>query len=98
MPVDGRPGYFKLVDLPDLFPVLPASAATLLRDVTVESPCSHGGLGGSHPGGLCSDEDPDPAGGIGTQRMHRLNAGHSDYKSMCKGVAGGSQSMLGLPG
>ena len=26
VPVDGRPGYFKLVDLPDLFPVLPASA------------------------------------------------------------------------
>ena len=24
---------------------------------------SHGGLGDSHPGGLCSDEDPDPAGG-----------------------------------
>ena len=36
VPVEGRPGYFKLVDLPDLFPVLPASAATLLRDVTVE--------------------------------------------------------------
>ena len=32
VPVEGRPGYFKLVDLPDLFPVLPASAATLLRD------------------------------------------------------------------
>ena len=35
VPVDGRPGYFKLVDLPDLFPVLPASAATLLRDVSL---------------------------------------------------------------
>ena len=40
VPVDGRPGYFKLVDLPDLFPVLPASAATLLRDVTVEEAVS----------------------------------------------------------
>ena len=37
VPVDGRPGYFKLVDLPDLFPV---SAATLLRDVTVEEAVS----------------------------------------------------------
>ena len=36
VPVDGKPGYFKLVDLPDLFPVLPASAATLLRDIKVE--------------------------------------------------------------
>ena len=33
--VEGRPGYFKLVDLPDLFPVLPASAATLLRAVSL---------------------------------------------------------------
>ena len=40
VPVEGRPGYFKLVDLPDLFPVLPASAATLLRDVTVEEAVS----------------------------------------------------------
>ena len=40
VPVDGRPGYFKPVDLPDLFPVLPASAATLLRDVTVEEAVS----------------------------------------------------------
>ena len=40
VPVDGRPGYFKLVDLPDLFPVLPASAATLLRDVVVEEAVS----------------------------------------------------------
>ena len=39
-PVDGKPGYFKLVDLPDLFPVLPASAATLLRDITVEEAVS----------------------------------------------------------
>ena len=39
VPVDGRPGYFKLVDLPYLFPVLPASAATLLRDVTVAQVC-----------------------------------------------------------
>ena len=36
----GLPGYFKLVDLPDLFPVLSASAATLLRDVTVEEAVS----------------------------------------------------------
>ena len=36
VPVDGKPGYFKLVGLPDLF-----SAATLLRDITVRrrSPC-----------------------------------------------------------
>ena len=40
VPVDGKPGYFKLVDLPDLFPVLPASAATLLRDITVEEAVS----------------------------------------------------------
>ena len=41
VPVDGRPGYFKLVD-PDLFPVLPASAATLLRTSRWRrrSPCS----------------------------------------------------------
>ena len=29
VPVDGRPGYFKLVDLPDLFPVLPADLVGL---------------------------------------------------------------------
>ena len=36
---------------------------------------------------------------IGTQRMHRLDAGHSDYKFMCNmrhGVARGSQAVLGL--
>ena len=37
VPVDGKP---KLVDLPDLFPVLPASAATLLRDITMEEAVS----------------------------------------------------------
>ena len=73
VPVDGKPGYFKLVDLPDLFPVLPASAATLLRDITVEEAVSlfhkfvgkksHGGPGDSHPGGVCPDEDPAPPGG-----------------------------------
>ena len=26
---------------------------------------------------------------IGTQRMHRLDAGHSDYKSMCKACGTG---------
>ena len=47
VPVEGRPGYFKLVDLPDLFPVLPASAATLLRDVTDKGHTES--LGGASP-------------------------------------------------
>ena len=33
-PLSKKPGYFKIVDLPDAFPTLPL-AATLLRDVTV---------------------------------------------------------------
>ena len=34
-PVVSKAGYFKVVDLPDAFPLLPASAAALLRDTTV---------------------------------------------------------------
>ena len=107
VPVEGRPGYFKLVDLPDLFPVLPASAATLLRDVTVEEAVSlfhkfvgkNGGLGDSHPGGLCPEEDPDPAGG-GLVHWHPADAQtrcrplrlQVHVQGMRHGVAGGSQA------
>ena len=106
VPVDGRPGYFKLVDLPDLFPVLPASAATLLRDVTVEEAVSlfHKFVGKNLTEDLVirileayvpmkiqirqeevwASQFQRNNACIGTQQMHRLDAGHSDYKFMCK--------------
>ena len=106
VPVEGRPGYFKLVDLPDLFPVLPASAATLLRDVTVEEAVSlfHKFVGKNLTEDLVirileayvpmkiqirqeevwASQFQRNKACIGTQRMHRLDAGHSDYKFMCK--------------
>ena len=111
VPVDGRPGYFKLVDLPDLFPVLPASAATLLRDVTVEEAVSlfHKFVGKNLTEDLVvrileayvpmkiqirqeevwASQFQRNKACIGTQRMHRLNAGHSDYKFMCKACGTG---------
>ena len=111
MPVDGRPGYFKLVDLPDLFPVLPASAATLLRDVTVEEAVSlfHKFVGKNLTEDLVvriletyvpmkiqirqeevwASQFQRNKACIGTQRMHRLDAGHSDYKFMCKACGTG---------
>ena len=49
-----------------------------------------GGLGGSHPGGLCSDEDPDPARGSGPHSSSGIrHAGHSDYKFVCKACGTG---------
>ena len=111
VPVDGRPGYFKLVDLPDLFPVLPASAATLLRDVTVEEAVSlfHKFVGKNLTEDLVvrileayvpmkiqirqeevwASQFQRNKACIGTQRMHRLDAGHSDYKFMCKACGTG---------
>ena len=111
VPVDGRPGYFKLVDLPDLFPVLPASAATLLRDVTVEEAVSlfHKFVGKNLTEDLVvrileayvpmkiqirqeevwASQFQRNKACIGTQRMHRLHAGHSDYKFMCKACGTG---------
>ena len=52
-PVANKAGYFKVMDLPDAFPLLPASAAALLRDITVLEMGS----------GVRPDEDPAPAGG-----------------------------------
>ena len=111
VPVEGRPGYFKLVDLPDLFPVLPASAATLLRDVTVEEAVSlfHKFVGKNLMEDLVirileayvpmkiqirqeevwASQFQRNKACIGTQRMHRLDAGHSDYKFMCKACGTG---------
>ena len=111
VPVEGRPGYFKLVDLPDLFPVLPASAATLLRDVTVEEAVSlfHKFVGKNLTEDLVirileayvpmkiqirqeevwASQFQRNKACIGTQRMHRLDAGHSDYKFMCKACGTG---------
>ena len=107
VPVDGRPGYFKLVDLADLFPVLPASAATLLRDVTVEEAVSlfHKFVGKNLTEDLVvrileayvpmkiqevwASQFQRNKACIGTQRMHRLDAGHSDYKFMCKACGTG---------
>ena len=109
--MDGRPGYFKLVDLPDLFPVLPASAATLLRDVTVEEAVSlfHKFVGKNLTEDLVvrileayvpmkiqirqeevwASQFQRNKACIGTQRMHRLDAGHLDYKFMCKACGTG---------
>ena len=106
-----RPGYFKLVDLPDLFPVVPASAATLLRDVTVEEAVSlfHKFVGKNLTEDLVvrileayvpmkiqirqeevwASQFQRNKACIGTQRMHRLDAGHSDYKFMCKACGTG---------
>ena len=105
VPVDGRPGYFKLVDLPDLFPVLPASAATLLRDVTVEEAVSGKNLTEDlvvrileayvpmkiqiRQEEVWASQFQRNKACIGTQRMHRLDAGHSDYKFMCKACGTG---------
>ena len=111
VPVDGRPGFFKLVDLPDLFPVLPASAATLLRDVTVEEAVSlfHKFVGKNLTEDLVvrileayvpmkiqirqeevwASQFQRNKACIGTQRMPRLDAGHSDYKFMCKACGTG---------
>ena len=111
VPVDGKPGYFKLVDLPDLFPVLPASAATLLRDITVEEAVSlfHKFVGKNLTEDLVirileayvpmkiqlrqeevwASQFQRNKTCIGTQRMHRLDAGHSDYKFMCKACGTG---------
>ena len=111
VPVDGRPGYFKLVDLPDLFPVLPASPATLLRDVTVEEAVSlfHKFVGKNLTEDLVvrileayvpmkiqirqeevwASQFQRNKACIGTQQMHRLDAGHSDYKFMCKACGTG---------
>ena len=111
VPVDGRPGYFKLVDLPDLFPALPASAATLLRDVTVEEAVSlfHKFVGKNLTEDLVvrileayvpmkiqirqeevwASQFQRNKACVGTQRMHRLDAGHSDYKFMCKACGTG---------
>ena len=111
VPVEGRPGYFKLVDLPDLFPVLPASAATLLRDVTVEEAVSlfHKFVGKNLTEDLVirileayvpmkiqirqeevwASQFQRNKACIGTQRMHRLDAGHSDYKFMRKACGTG---------
>ena len=111
VPVEGRPGYFKLVDLPGLFPVLPASAATLLRDVTVEEAVSlfHKFVGKNLTEDLVirileayvpmkiqirqeevwASQFQRNKACIGTQRMHRLDAGHSDYKFMCKACGTG---------
>ena len=108
VPVDGRPGYFKLVDLPDLFPVLPASAATLLRDVTVEEAVSlfHKFVGKNLTEDLVvrileayvpmkiqirqeevwASQFQRNKACIGTQR---IDAGHSDYKFMCKACGTG---------
>ena len=105
VPVDGKPGHFKL-NLPDLFPVLPASAATLLRDITVEEAVSlfHKFVGKNLTEDLVirileacvpmkiqlrqeevwALQFQRNKACIGTQRMHRLDAGHSDYKFMCK--------------
>ena len=103
--------YFKLVDLPGLFPVLPASAATLLRDVTVEEAVSlfHKFVGKNLTEDLVirileayvpmkiqlrqeevwASQFQRNKACIGTQRMHRLDAGHSDYKFMCKACGTG---------
>ena len=111
VPVEGRPGYFKLVDLPDLFPVLPASAATLLRDVTVEEAVSlfHKFVGKNLTEDLVirileayvptkiqirqeevwASQFQRNKACIGTQRMHKLDADHSDYKFMCKACGTG---------
>ena len=111
VPVEGRPGYFKLVDLADLFLVLPASAATLLRDVTVEEAVSlfHKFVGKNLTEDLVirileayvpmkiqirqeevwASQFQRNKACIGTQRMHRLDAGHSDYKFMCKACGTG---------
>ena len=119
VPVDGKPEYFKLVDLPDLFPVLPASAATLLRDITVEEAvslfCKFVGknltedlviriLEAYVPTKIQLRQEEVWASQfqrnkacIGTQRMHRLDAGHSDYKFMCKACGTGWPAVLGLP-
>ena len=35
---------------------------------------------------------------IGTQRMHRLDAGHSDYKFMCKACGTGPEAARVCPG
>ena len=110
VPVEGRPGYFKLVDLPDLFPVLPASAATLLRDITVEEAVS---LFHKFVGGLCPDEDPDPAGGglgLAVPEEQGVHWHPANAQARCRpfrlqvhvqgmryGVARGSQAVLGLP-
>ena len=125
VPVDGRPGYFKLVDLPDLFPALPASAATLLRDVTVEEAVSlfHKFVGKNLTEDLVvrileayvpmkiqirqeevwASQFQRNKACIGTQRMHRLDAGHSGYKFMCKACGTGwpeaaGQGVCPLPG
>ena len=117
VPVEGRPGYFKLVDLPDLFPVLPASAATLLRDVTVEEAVSlfHKFVGKNLTEDLVirileayvpmkiqirqeevwASQFQRNKACIGTQRMHRLDAGHSDCKFMCKACGTGWPSSAG---
>ena len=39
-PVADKPGYYKFMDLPDAFPLLPGTAATLLRDIAVEEAAS----------------------------------------------------------
>ena len=124
VPVEGRPGYFKLVDLPDLFPVLPASAATLLRDVTVEEAVSlfHKFVGKNLTEDLVirileayvpmkiqiRQEEVWGSGPHSSRGIRRALAPSTDSMpatqttnscvSMRHGVAGGSQSMLGLPG
>ena len=100
VPVHGKPGYFKLVDLPDLFPVLPASAATLLRDIAAEEAVSlfYKFVGKSRTEDLVirileayvpmkiqlrqeevwASQFQRNKACVGTQRMYRLDAGHSD--------------------
>ena len=101
VPVDGQPGYFKLVDLP----------ATLLRDIAVEEAVSlfHKFVGKNLTEDLVirileayvpmkiqirqeevwASQFQRNKACIGTQRMHRLDAGHSDYKFMCKACGTG---------
>ena len=119
VPVDGRPGYFKLVDLPDLFPVLPASAATLLRDVTVEEAVLfHKFVGKNLTEDLVvrileayvpmkiqirqeevwASQFQRNKACIGTQRMHRLDAGHSDHKFMRKACGTAANQCWVCPG
>ena len=67
-PVEDKPGYHKLMDLPDAFPLLPGTApghrsggGVALLQVPCEGP--NGGPRDAHTGGLRPNESPAEAGG-----------------------------------
>ena len=89
-PVVSKAGYFKVVD-----PLLPASAAALLRDTTV---LEMGALFHKFVGEVWRLQFQQSKVGIGAQRTRRLDAGQARLRPHVQVARRWVAAVLGLPG